>query len=59
MRDDITIHEVLHGISHSINEGSYNTMEYLFNVAVSMIVLFTVAVLVWQFYTLFKIGKDL
>ena len=55
----ITIDETFKEISHSINEGSYSTIDYLFNTVISMAVLFTIAVLIWQFYTLFQIGKDL
>ena len=55
MRDNVTIHEVLEGISHSINYGSYNTMDFIFNVIISMLVLGTAAYIIWFAYSMIQI----
>ncbi len=51
----VTIDEAFTAISHSINHGSYNTMDFLFNVIMSMLVLGTAAYIIWFAYSMIKI----
>ena len=55
MRDNITINEVFDGISHSINNGSYDTMDFLFNVVFSSLFIGVAIYLIWFAITMINI----
>ena len=55
MRDNVTIHEVLNGISHSINHGSYDTMDFLFNFIFASMFIGVAIYLGWFAYTMISI----
>lgn len=55
MRDNVTINEVFDGISHSINHGSYNTLDFLFNVTMGSLAVASFVFIIWMAYSFIKI----
>ena len=51
----ITIEETFNSIGYAIQNGSYPTMDFLFNVVISMLVLGTAAYIIWFAYSMIKI----
>ena len=53
----ITIDETFKEISHSINEGSYNTLDFIFNVVLSSITIAAFMFVIWMAYSFIKIEQ--
>ena len=51
----VTIEEVFTHIGESINHGSYNTMDFLFNVAFSSLFIAVAIYIIWFAVTMIKI----
>ena len=54
----ITIDETFTEISHSINNGSYNTLDFIFNVALSSVVISAAIFIGWFAYSIIKIERS-
>ena len=54
----ITIDETFVEISNSINNGSYNTLDFIFNVVMSSLFIGTALFIGWFAYSMIKINNS-
>lgn len=52
------VEDALESINHSINNGSYNTLDFLFNVAMSSLTIGAFIFILWMAYSFIKIERD-
>ena len=48
----------LESINHSINNGSYNTLDFIFNVVMSSMVIGAFIFILWMAYSFIKIERE-
>lgn len=53
-----TVYDALDSVNHSINNGSYNTLDFLFNVIMSSMVIGAFIFVIWMAYSFIKIERD-
>lgn len=55
---EVTVYDALESIDHAINNGSHNTLDFLFNVVMSSLVIGGFIFVLWMAYSFIKIERE-